>query len=179
MKPSELSKLAESASTFVDAAHRVFAKYEGSKSRIISLHDSRHKLATLSIDQDKLFAQALKCTEESFFRAAHVLAWAAFMDFIQEKLASDALVKLHVARPGFARYGSLDDLRENVTDYEFIKISRDLALLTKSKMKTLHGLLSQRNECAHPGSAEPTMNETLGYISKLFGYISDIQPKIL
>ncbi|MCH8979906.1 MAG: hypothetical protein IH945_11790 [Armatimonadetes bacterium] len=101
------------------------------------------------------------------------------MDLLQEKLASDALVKLHAARPGFAKHGSLEELRDYVTDYEFIKISRDVHLITRAKMKTIHGLLSQRNECAHPGSAEPTMNETLGYISKLFGYIKEIQPKTI
>ena len=101
------------------------------------------------------------------------------MDFLQEKLDSDGLLALHVARPAYAKYATLDDLRDWVRDHDFITISKELSLITKSKMKTLHGLLSQRNECAHPGTVEPTMNETLGYISKLLGYIKEIQPKTL
>ncbi|MCH7904096.1 MAG: hypothetical protein IH944_05955 [Armatimonadetes bacterium] len=179
MQPTEISKHAESAVAFEEAAHRIFAKYEGSPSRIITLHASKNALGALSIAQENLFAQALGCTQHSYYRAAHVLAWAAFMDFLQEKLDSDGLLALHVARPAYAKYATLDDLRDWVRDHDFITISKELSLITKSKMKTLHGLLSQRNECAHPGTVEPTMNETLGYISKLLGYIKEIQPKTL
>ncbi len=179
MDHKRFSKIVTSAKQFEGAAHSVFSMYEGSKSRVISLHETKQTLAALSVAQEKLFTEALNCTRESYFRAAHVLAWAAFMDFLEEKLASDGLVKFHTARPKYAKHLALEELRDIVKDYEFVTISKELLLITKAKMKTIHGLLSQRNECAHPGSSEPTMNETLGYISKLLRYIKEIQPKTL
>jgi hypothetical protein len=38
-------------------------------------------------------------------------------------------------------------------------------------MRTLHGLLSRRNECAHPSEYFPDLNMTLGYISDLIDRI--------
>ena len=97
------------------------------------------------------------------------------MDLYQEKLASDGFKALHSVRLKHTHINSAEDLRDGMTDFEQISVGKEIGLLTKSRMKTLHGLLSQRNECAHPGGIEPTMNETLGFISKLFGYITHIR----
>ncbi|ACV80651.1 hypothetical protein [Nakamurella multipartita] len=34
-------------------------------------------------------------------------------------------------------------------------------------MKALQGLLAKRNECAHPGNYEPSINDTLGYLDEM------------
>ena len=172
-----VTRIQQRAVAFRDAAQSIFAKYEASRDRVITLTESRKTLSNLSIAQNLLFDQALKCTDNSLFRAAHVMAWAAFMDFLHERLASDGFARLHRQRPNLSKCTSLDELREGLTDYECIRVAHDLKIITKQQMKTLHGLLSERNQCAHPGPSEPTLNETLGFISKLFRYIKEIQQR--
>jgi hypothetical protein len=45
--------------------------------------------------------------------------------------------------------------------------------------ETIHGMLSKRNECAHPNDFFPDMNMTLGYISELLSRVAALQPKKL
>ena len=44
-------------------------------------------------------------------------------------------------------------------------------------MKSLHGLLSKRNECAHPSDYEPEFSETIGYVSELLNRIKKYEMK--
>ena len=72
---------------FEEAAHKILGEHESAPSRIVILDKTYSDLQALSIQQDDLFRQALRCIESELFRAAHVMAWAAFMDFLEEKLA--------------------------------------------------------------------------------------------
>ena len=163
---------------FESEAHRVLGIHEAAPSRTVVLEESYRKLTALSIRQDELIRQALRCTEQELFRAAHVMAWAGFMDFLEEKLNSDGLAKLRALRPSW-KASSLDELRENVVEFQIIEAARDLGLLGKAETKAFHGHLSKRNECAHPSSYYPGLNETLGFISELLNRISLIQPRKL
>jgi hypothetical protein len=107
------------------------------------------------------------------------MAWAGFVDFLEEKLASDALRAVHRARPSWKRYQTLEELREHVPESQLIDAARELGLLSKSAAKTIQGMLSKRNECAHPSGFEPSLNDTLGYISELFARIKTLQGKTL
>jgi len=106
------------------------------------------------------------------------MAWAAFMDFLEEKLASDGLVKLRSLRSTW-KASSVEELRENVVEHQLIDAARDLGLLGKTEAKALQGLLSKRNECAHPSSYFPGLNETLGYAAEVLNRIGQLQPKSL
>lgn len=167
------------AYAFEDEAHQILSKYEGSQSRIVSLDKKRSQLKGLSLQQDELFQQALACTERGIFRAAHVMAWTGFMDFLEQKLASDGLVKLKSVKTVWNKYGTIDEIRENVPELQIIEASRDIGLLSKSEAKTLIGLLSKRNECAHPSGYKPDLDESLGYISELLNRIVKLQAKSL
>lgn len=167
------------AHTFEDEAHQILSKHESSQSRIVSLDQTRSRLKVLSLQQDELFQQALACTERGIFRAAHVMAWAGFMDFLEQKLASDGLVKVKSVRTGWSRYGTIEEIRENVPEFQLIEASRDVGLLSKSEAKTLLGLLSKRNECAHPSGYKPGLNESLGYVSELLNRIEQLYAKSL
>ena len=124
------------------------------------------------------FRQALRCVEHTLYRAAHVLAWAGFIDFLEEKLGLDGLVKLRAARTAW-KAGTLEELRESVVEYQLIEVAKELGLCTKTQMKALHGMLNKRNECAHPSDFYPDMNDTLGYISELLSRVTIMQPKTL
>lgn len=142
------------------------------------LSESYEKLTKLSLKQDELFRQALRCVEHELYRAAHVLSWAGFMDYLEEKLASDGLVKLRAAYSSWS-VTSIEELRENVVEFQVIEAARKLGLCTKTEMKALHGMLNKRNECAHPSDFYPDMNGSLGYISELLSRIKTLREKAL
>lgn len=164
---------------FIQDANELLAKHETSMSRVISVDETRKKLSDLSLQQDELFCQALLCIKRDLYRPAHVLAWAAFIDFLETKLASDNLVRVKAERPKWTNCKSIEDLRENVSEYQLIEVARDLGLLRKSEMKTIHGLLSKRNECAHPSGYRPGLNESLGFVSELLSRIGQLKDRTL
>jgi ribosomal protein S18 len=157
-------------------AHEILSRAESSLSRVITLEDSYKRLTGLSIKQDELFRQALRCTEHGLFRAAHVMAWAGFMDFVEEKLSARKMRKLKSVRPNW-NYATMDELREYVSEYQIIDVCKDIGLCRKNEVKALHGLLNKRNECAHPSEFYPLLNETLGFISELMQRIQNLKPR--
>ena len=162
---------------FQQEAHSILGVHETAKSRVVLLEQSYEALSGLSLRQDELFRQALRCVESGLFRAAHVMAWCGFIDFLQEKLASDMFVKLRAARPKWT-FKSLEDLREQYTEYATVEASRDTGLCSKSETKALLGLLSKRNECAHPSGYSPRLNEALGYVSEIFNRVEFLQARM-
>jgi hypothetical protein len=163
---------------FEQEAHTILAQHETSPSRLILLEDTYGKLNKLSLQQDDLLRQALRCVENELYRAAHVMSWAAFMDFLEEKLASDGFNKLRNIRPIW-KTSSVEDLRDNHVEFQIIEVAKDLGLYTKTEMKALHGLLNKRNECAHPSSYFPGLNESLGYVSELINRIDMLQQRYI
>jgi hypothetical protein len=174
----QLSDLLGKVRAFEREAHRILAVHEAAPSRLVLLEDTYKKLGALTLGQDDLLHQALRCIERELYRAAHVMAWAAFMDFLEEKLASDGLLKLRALRPAW-KASSVEELRDNVVEYQLLEAARDLGLCGKTETKALQGLLSKRNECAHPSGYFPSMNETLGYVTEVLNRIGTLQPKTL
>ena len=166
------------ASGFETEAHSILGIQESSASRVIQLEDTYDQLGKLSLSQDELFRQSLRCVEHGLYRASHVMAWAGFMDFLEEKLASDGLVKVRNIRPTW-KGASMEEMREYVNEYALVEITQPLGLCTKNEMKALLGLLNKRNECAHPSGYSPGLNETLGYFSELLGRVGKLAPKSL
>jgi hypothetical protein len=171
--------LIASAQEFEKQAHALLAIHESvSRSRVVVLDQTFKSLTALNLKQDDLMKQALRCTEAGLFRAAHVMAWATFMDFLEEKYQSDGLVKLKALRTAW-KGKNIEEMREYVNEYQLVEASQDLGLSTKNEVKALLGLLNKRNECAHPSNYYPQLNETLGYISEVLQRITALQPKTL
>ncbi len=166
------------AKGFEVEAHKIFGTQEDSKSRIVTLRSSYQTLANLNLKQDDLFRQALTCLEKECYRAAHVMAWAAFMDFLENKLTEDGCKKLNKIRPKW-KIKNIDDLRETITEYQIIESVFLLNLCTKSETKALQGLLNKRNECAHPTDYYPGLNETLGFLSEVLSRTTVLKNKKL
>ena len=172
--PFWVSRLA----AFESEAHASLATHESSRSRVVILEDTYRQLAALSVRQDDLMRQALRCAENGLYRAAHVMAWAAFMDFVEEKLQSDGLAKLRARYPSW-QGKDIAEMREYVPEFQFLEATRELGLCTKNEAKALQGLLQRRNECAHPTDYYPGLNETLGYLAELFQRVTLLQPRTL
>jgi hypothetical protein len=160
---------------FRKIATATLAKHETSQSRTIVIEQTYRQVADLSIKQDDLLRQSLRCAEFALFRAAHVMAWAGMMDFLEERLVED-LETLSGARPKWG-VKSIDDLRDVGSDYQIIEVLRELRHCSKTEEKALKGLLNRRNECAHPTEYYPELNETLGYASEILRRIKEFQKR--
>jgi hypothetical protein len=171
-----LNNLLSKLQTFEHEAHQILARHEAAASRVITIEDTYRALTGLSLHQDNLFREALRCIENQLFKAAHVMAWAAFMDYLEDKMIFDYLSDIKTVRPKWPISGK-EDLREQGTEYQLIAVCRQVKLFTRNEERAFHGLLNTRNECAHPSSYSPTLNETLGFVSQLLNRINTLQQK--
>ena len=169
----QLLDLCNRAIIFEKEAKKLLSQIETSKTRLITLEESYKKVSGLSLKQEDLFKQALRCVEHELYRAAHVMAWAAFIDFLHQKLGEDGYTKLNASRTTWKVSGP-EDLREQA-DYHVIEATRAIGLLRKIEEKALKGLLNKRNECAHPEDYYPGLNDTLGYIDELLKRIMPLK----
>lgn len=160
--------------SFLDEAHEILSVHETALSRTVFLDKTYKELQELSLKQDELLRQALRCIENNLHRASYILAWTAFIDLIESILASDGFKKLKQVRPKW-NFSSLDELREEVPEYQIVDACKDLKLVTKSEMRVLHGLLGKRNLCAHPSNFFPDYNQTLGYMADILKMIKNVQ----
>jgi hypothetical protein len=164
---------------FAAEAHTILSKIEGAgASRVVVLEDSYKTLSLLNIRQDDMLRQALRCAESGLYRAAHVMAWAACMDYIEEKLSEDGLTKVKAARPAW-KGKDIHEMAEYVSEHQLVETLQLVGLTTKNQTQALLGLLRRRNECAHPTGYLPQLNETLGYISEVIQRVQKLAPKSL
>lgn len=169
-----LEQLLHRTNSFLKEANKILAIHEAAPSRIVILDNTYKKLKALSLAQDELLRQSLRCVENNLYRAAHVLAWTALIDLIENVLASDGFKKLNSVRSKW-NVNTLDDLRENYPEYQIIEVCKPLKLTNKGETTILKGLLSKRNQCAHPSNFFPDYNQTLGYLADVL----DIMEKTL
>lgn len=162
--------------SFQKEAHSILSIDETSVSRVVILNYTYQNLAKLSSQQNELLRQALQCVESDLYRPAHILAWTALIDLVENILASDDFNKLNSVRTNW-RISCLDDLRDNFAEYQIIEACKDLKLTTKGEMRMLHGFLGKRNLCAHPSNFHPDFNQTLGYMSDILSTMKMLQAK--
>jgi len=173
-----INKIIERVHLFEDEAHSILGRHETAPSRLVVLDQTYNRLSGLSLIQDELFRESLRCIEHGLFRAAHVLAWAGFIDFLENKVATEAWSKLLACRPNW-KASNLETLREIVPEYQLIESFADVGLYGKTVKKAILGLLNKRNECGHPSDYFPELNETLGFVSELLQRIGKFQTKVI
>lgn len=179
MNPDYYTAWTNRVQAFEYSAHRILGMHESSStSRVIILEEAYESLSLLNIKQDDMMRQALRCTENGLYRAAHVMAWAACIDYIEDKLSEDSLLKLRAARPNW-RGNDIREIAEYISEYQIVDAMRTVGLATKNEAKAFHDLLRRRNECAHPTGYLPKVNETLGYIDEILQRINRLAPKSL
>lgn len=153
----------------------ILGEHEASPDRVITLEKSYARLDELSIAQDELFRESLRAIEQGLYRAAHVLAWAGFVDFLHQYLWEHFGRELRIERPKW-NVGGAEDLRGQA-DHVVIESGKAVKAYSNTLMKALHGLLNTRNECAHPSDYYPDLNDAIGYLSSLFKRIEHLQRK--
>lgn len=173
-------KIVRQVDAFRVSAHEVLSRHEvASESRVISLESTRRQLQGLTLNQSDLLREALDCIELGKFRAAHVAAWQALIDLLTEKIASDGFVALGGVRTRWPAFATVEELREFTNEHELVNVAKDLGLIAKSEVRILHGMLSERNECGHPSSYHPGLNESLGYVAKIMNRMEKMLTKTL
>jgi hypothetical protein len=161
---------------FENEAHRILARHEATVYRVITIEDTYRTLTGLSLQQDALFREALRCVENQLFKAAYVMAWAGFMDYLEDKMITEYLTDIKAIRPKWP-VNSKEELQEQATEHQLIIVCREVRLFGKNEEKAFLGLLNTRNECAHPSNYSPTLNETLGFISQVLNRIHTLQQR--
>jgi hypothetical protein len=161
---------------FESEAHRILARHEAAVYRVITIEDTYRTLTRLSLQQEMLFREALRCVENELLKAAHVMAWAGFMDYLEDKMVAEYLADIGAARPRWS-VASKEELQEQATEHQLVIVCREIKLLRRNEANAFLGLLNTRNECAHPSGYSPTLNETLGFISQLLNRINTLQQK--
>ncbi|WP_157087957.1 hypothetical protein [Bradyrhizobium jicamae] len=169
-------QLVKRAVKFEQAAHKLLSMHEGAASRVVDARQSLARVTALSIKQEDMVKQAVRCIEVEVFRAAHVLAFAAFIDYLHELAGRDDFVALNAARDKW-NIASVEDIRERFSDHNFIEGLEAAKLITKAEKKAFQGLLTRRNECAHPSDFYPDMNQSLGYVSEALSRIEALKSR--
>lgn len=167
----EIGNLIARVEAFRADAAEILGQCESSPLRVTSVEDSVRRLNNLTLAQDEMLRQALFCTARGYYRAAIVSSWAAFIDALETLLVSDSMVKLHAAYSTWSAHKTLEDLRDNVSEYQLVEAARKLGLIKKGEMKILHGGLAKRNKCAHPSELNPQFNDTLGFVAEMIDWI--------
>ena len=52
-----------------------------------------------------------------------------------------------------------------------------MAIVGKAEQKAMFGMLSKRNECAHPTDYFPDLNQSLGYIAEIFSRLEKLEKR--
>lgn len=175
-KINPVGEWAERLGRFYTEANGTFSQIESSKSRKISLDSSYKHLANLNLKEDELFRQSLRCVELEVYRASHIMAWCGFFDCIIRLLSSDNFESLKAVRPNWS-FSNAEELGENYSEHSIIESLRLMSIVGKADQKSLVGLLSRRNECAHPTGYFPDLNQTLGFISEIFDRLKKLEKR--
>jgi hypothetical protein len=165
-----------SVERFRAEAEEILGFSEESIHRLAGLSKSYDQLDSLNFLQSDMLRQALRCIEVGIFRGAHVLAWAAIVDYCQRHAARDGFTTLNAKYEKW-KLSSLDDLRDNIGEYNLIEGLFGADLITKAEKKSLHALLNKRNECAHPTDYFPDLNQSLGYVSECIDRLGKLVTK--
>jgi hypothetical protein len=141
------------------------------KSRAASLELTWRTLAALSANQEDLLKEAVQATEYGLYRSAHVSAFAALADALYDRLDRLACLGPLQARYPSWHLTSIADLEDTQTEHAVADAAKQVGCITKAQLKFFHGLLHQRNQCAHPTGYAPDLDQTLGYLKSVFDLI--------
>lgn len=169
-------------SRIIDATHdieqdhaNILAQVDTARTRIVTVESISQQLSALTVDQQEFLQSAISAVKHGLYRAAIIMAWSALIDRIHEIHREDDYHSLRAARPKW-NINSLENLRENYSEYQIIDATSESNLITKTQRKTLHSLLHDRNRSAHPSQYRPSFNQALGYLESILdelGVLSD------
>ena len=151
----------------------IAATAQASRSRTASIEVTLKSIHALSAKQDELLKEAAAAAGHGLYRSAHVAAFAALVDALYERVDRVGLLQsVANARPKWS-LSVVEDLQE-YSDFQVGEVCREAGVITKAQLKTFHGLLHRRNQCAHPTGYQPGLDQTLGFLSEVIALLASL-----
>lgn len=166
----DLPDFVGSVKTLEAEARRLLEKHEEIRARMAALKPLYERLEGFSLEQNILLQDSLRAAEAGLFRPTHVLSWGGFIDLLCEHFPVDSVKREY---PKW-QIESIEDLHR-VKESQLIDAGKKLGLYNQTVANTLHGLLNDRNQLAHGSGYFPDLNETLGFLRRLFRVIESLQ----
>jgi hypothetical protein len=148
---------------FVVDAHKLFARYEGSATRVIELRQLAKRLQGLPVDVESYFREAVDCLEHGFHRSATVMSWAGFFSVFMDAMYAKHEADIRSARNKWT-FTDVTELKESQPESALIEVAKVVGFIKQAERRKYDGQLSTRNQCAHPTLYKPTPNEAIGFV---------------
>lgn len=172
MTEDTLTKWVVKARKAEAAAHKVLAIHESALSRVILLEELPKQLTGLPVDVAEYFRESIRCLEVNCIRAGIVTAWCGFFELFLVNLYSSHEADIRTKRPKWV-FADLPELKEQVGEAQLIDAAREVRFIGKARLRVLQGHLATRNQCAHPTLYTPSLNQGIGYVDELIGYMKE------
>jgi hypothetical protein len=160
-----LAEIIGSLRALQDEHRLIAATAQASRSRTASVEVTLKKIQALSAKQDDLLREAAAAAAHGLYRSAHVAAFAALADALADRVDRLGLLAAVASKRPKWTLASVDDLQE-YSDFQVGEVCREAGAITRAQLKTFHGLLHRRNQCAHPTGYQPDLDQTLGFLSE-------------
>ena len=167
-------QIVKEAEKFRKEANALLSKHETSVTRVLDMQKTLKQIASLNLKQQYLLDEAVDCIQHESFRAAHVIAWAAMADYLEEWLIEDKKGNLVQHRPNW-NITSVEAMMEKTGEHDVIVTLRVCGYIKKNTEQSLIALLKRRNLCAHPTGYDPDLNMTVGFVSELRHWFSKLE----
>lgn len=120
------------------------------------------------------FEEAIRCYENSCYRAAVILAWESALGVMYDLVLTHHLSEFNseAARRNskWKDAKSFDDL-SNMKESTFLDILSAISVIGKSTKQELQSCLTLRNGCGHPNTCLVGPQRTLGYLESLWSNV--------
>lgn len=151
------------AKQFEGEAHKILAKHEGTRSRVIELKKLAKRLQGLPIDVESYFSEAVECLERGLLRSATVMAWAGFFSIFMDALYAKHESDIRAQRTKWT-FADVIELKESQPESALIEVAKVVGFTKQAERRKFDGQLSTRNQCAHPTLYKPSPNEAIGFV---------------
>ena len=171
---NDFTRVVKEAEQFRKKANALLSKHETSPTRALDLQKTLKQITSLNLKQQDLLNESIECIRNGLFRAAHVIAWAAMADYLEEWLIEDKKGNLAQQRPNW-NITTVEDMMEKATENQVIVTLRVCGYIRKNTEQSLITLLKRRHLCAHPSGYDPDLNMTVGFVSELRHWFSKLE----
>ena len=155
-----------------NAAHKILASHECAPSRVILLEEMPKQLTGLPVDVSEYFRESIRCLGLGCVRAGVVTAWCGFFELFLVSLYRKHESDIRSKRPKWS-FLDLAELKESTAESQLLDVAKEVKFIGKARLRVLQGHLSTRNQCAHPTIYQPSLNQGIGYVDELIGYMKE------
>ena len=174
MRPETLLRDLVSELVSLEADHRKITRtVQYSRARAATVEETLRMIAKGSPLQAELLSEAAKAVQAGLYRSAIVAAFAAATDSLLTRIERRGVSIVFATQTWSA--STVEELRETHSEYRIAEAAKQARVITKTQMKTYHGLLHRRNRAAHPTGFTPSMDEALGFANEALTLMGEFE----